>query len=125
MSDNESEENETLPSLAVTILNDVPFEIKPNRDFWGDLANKLSTGPQGFNRIEEALKAVYSLAIKSAADSNDEEGVNLNTQNTLAVSLEELRKVFAAANTTIGDQPQDPENLVSKLLTCLCALILI
>ena len=65
---------------------------------------------------------MYSLAIKSAADSNDKDGVNLNTQNTLAVSLEELRKVFAAANTTIGDQPQDPENLVSKLSTAVKVL---
>ena len=90
MSNNESEDNGIQPSLAVTIQNDVPFEIKPDSDFWGKLASNLSTGLQSFNRIEEALKGVYSLALKSAVDSNDEVGVHLHPQNVLAVPLEEL-----------------------------------
>ena len=115
MSDNEREDNKIQPSLAVTIQNNVPFKIKPDSDFWGKLASNLSTGPKSFNRIEDALKGVYSLALKSAVDSNDEVGVHLHPQNILAVPLEELRKVFAAVNATNGNQPLAPEDLALAL----------
>ena len=117
MSDNESEDNGIQPSLAVTIQNDLPFEIKPDSKFWGKLAANLSTGPQGFSCIKEALKGVYSLALKSAVDSNDKVGVHLHPQNTLAVPLEELCKVFAAVNATNGNQPPLPEDLALALST--------
>ena len=122
MSDNESKETVIKPCLAVTVQNNFPFEIKPNPNFWGDLASSLSTGPPDCQRIEDALKGLYCLALKSAIDNNAEDGVHLHLQETLAVPISKLCKVFVTATLDNGNQTPVPEDLTTAITSAVKVL---
>ena len=92
MFEDKSKNNKVEPCLTSTVQNGYPFEIKPVSQFWGKLALSLSKGPQDLDLIEDILKGVYCLALKSTMNNNADPNLKIILQQDFDLPLSKIHQ---------------------------------
>ena len=90
--------------LMVTVQNGYPMNLHPNPEFWGKLASSLTSNPQDFDVIEDAVKNVYCQALQSVMDNNNDSKLTLAIQN-LDIPLQKLKQVICPGTSYCTPSP--------------------
>ena len=95
-----SKNNKGEVCLTITVQKGYPFEIKLGPQFWAKLALSLSKGLHDLDLIENVLKGVYCLALKSAMNNNVDPNLSITLQEDLNLPLSKLKKVICSPSMT-------------------------